>query len=90
MQKNSLGGAKNVVFFLFCVLVDRPIGRSIAPPPPPFAWLRYWWGRSPSRWAIFRNFLEKKAILIPLEYISHVFTIQSHLKVLDFQHLKAN
>ena len=44
------------------------------------------WGRSPQppeamgsgsfalgRWAIFPNFLEKKAILIPLDHISHVF-----------------
>ena len=31
------------------------------------------WGRAPSRWAIFWNFLEKKAILMPLDHISHVF-----------------
>ena len=54
-----------------------------APPPdpqdsPPIAnfWLRAWtgvWGQTPSRWAIFCNFLKKKAILIPLDHISHVF-----------------
>ena len=31
------------------------------------------WGEVQRRWAIFRNFLEKKAILIPLDHISHVF-----------------
>ena len=31
------------------------------------------WGEAPSRWAIFRNFLEKKAVLTPLDHISHVF-----------------
>ena len=30
-------------------------------------------GFAPSRWAILRNILEKKAILIPLDQISHVF-----------------
>ena len=30
-------------------------------------------GKAPSRWAIF-VFFEKKAILIPLDHISHVFT----------------
>ena len=28
---------------------------------------------APSRWAIFWNFFEKKAILMPLDRISHVF-----------------
>ena len=28
---------------------------------------------APSRWAIFWNFFEKKAILMPLDHISHVF-----------------
>ena len=28
---------------------------------------------APSRWAIFRNFLEKTAILMPLDHNSHVF-----------------
>ena len=28
---------------------------------------------APSRWAIFWNFFEKKAILMPLHNISHVF-----------------
>ena len=27
--KNSLKKAKNVVFFLFCILVDRPMGRVV-------------------------------------------------------------
>ena len=31
------------------------------------------WGRSPSHWAIFCNFLEKQAILMPLNLISHMF-----------------
>ena len=26
-KKDSLRSAKNVVFFLFCILVDRPMGR---------------------------------------------------------------
>ena len=34
--KTSLRSAKNVVFFLFCILVDRPMGGGAkAPPPPP-------------------------------------------------------
>ena len=33
--KNSLKRALNVVFFLFCILVDRPIGGSYSPLPPP-------------------------------------------------------
>ena len=27
------------------------------------------WGEAPSRWTIFRNFLEKKVVLIPLDHI---------------------
>ena len=37
---------------------------------------RWLWGsgdEARSRWAIFRNFFEKKAILIPWDHISHVF-----------------
>ena len=30
-------------------------------------------GEAPNRWATFRNFLEKKAFLIPLDHISHIF-----------------
>ena len=30
-------------------------------------------GEAPSCWAIFYNFLEKKAILMPLNHISHMF-----------------
>ena len=33
--KDSLRRAKNVVFFLFCILVNRPMGGDIAPPPAP-------------------------------------------------------
>ena len=33
--KDSLRTAKNVVFFLFFILVDRPMGGAIAPPPRP-------------------------------------------------------
>ena len=33
--KNSLSSAKNVIFSLFCILVDRPWGGAIAPPPRP-------------------------------------------------------
>ena len=45
--KNSLRNAKNVVFFLFCNLVDRPIRRATAPPPTPRPhWLRYWFHAS--------------------------------------------
>ena len=40
-----------MVFFLFCILVGRPIGGSIAPPPPGYAallaTLRY--GRRPKK-----------------------------------------
>ena len=32
------------------------------------------WGRSPQPLGDFCKFLEKKAILIPLDHISHVFT----------------
>ena len=30
-------------------------------------------GEAPSRWAIFCKFLDKKAILMPLDHISQVF-----------------
>ena len=40
--KESLRSAKNVVFFLFCILVGRPMGGVIASPPRPPPWLRYW------------------------------------------------
>ena len=30
-------------------------------------------GEAPGRWAIFCNFLDKKAILMPLDHISQVF-----------------
>ena len=33
--KNSLRSAKNVVFSLFCILVDRPIRGATAPAPYP-------------------------------------------------------
>ena len=33
--KNSLRSAKNVVFFLFCILVNRPMWAIVPPPPPP-------------------------------------------------------
>ena len=39
--KKSLRSAKNVIFFLFCILVGRPMGMAVAPPPPPPPWLRY-------------------------------------------------
>ena len=35
--------AKNVVYTLFCILVDRPMGRATAPRPPR---LRYWFHAS--------------------------------------------
>ena len=37
--KDSLRRAKNVVFLLFCILVNRPMEGDIAPPPPPPATL---------------------------------------------------
>ena len=37
--KTSLRSAKNVVFFLFCILVDRPMGGGGAKAPPPPALL---------------------------------------------------
>ena len=39
--KTSLRSAKNVVFFLFCILVDRPIEGGTKAPPPALLWLRY-------------------------------------------------
>ena len=39
----------------------------------------------PRRWAIFRNFLDKKAILIPLDNISHVFTAIEGIRLLTFE-----
>ena len=30
-------------------------------------------GEAPSSWAIFRNFMNKKAVLSPLDHVSHVF-----------------
>ena len=33
--KTSLRNAKNVVLFLFCILVDRPMGGGGQKPPPP-------------------------------------------------------
>ena len=33
--KNSLRRAKNVAFLLFCIWVDRPMGRIQPPPPAP-------------------------------------------------------
>ena len=43
--KNSFRSAKNVVFFLFCILVDKPMGRATAPSSPA-PWLRYWFHAS--------------------------------------------
>ena len=42
LRKDSLGRAKNVVFSLFCILVERPMGGLLAPPsahpnPPGYA-----------------------------------------------------
>ena len=34
-EKNNLKRVKNVVFFLFCILVDRPMKGAIAPAPTP-------------------------------------------------------
>ena len=65
-----------------------PMGGAIAPLPPPLATLlhrresggaspsrrRLWGpgGEAPSRWAIFRNFLEKLPFLMSLDHISHI------------------
>ena len=39
--KNSLRRAKNVLFFLFCILVDSSMGGGYSPSPRPPTWLRY-------------------------------------------------
>ena len=39
-------------------------------------------GKAASRWATFRNFLEKKSCFTTIG--SHFARIQSHLKVLDY------
>ena len=44
--KNSLKSAKNVVFPLFCILVDRPMEGAVASLPP---WLCYWLALPPLR-----------------------------------------
>ena len=47
------------------------------------------WGRSPPNpWASFCNFLKKKSYFNAIG--SHFASVQSHLKALDFWHLKAN
>ena len=43
------------------------------------------WGRSPSRWAIFRNFFEKKAILMPLDHVSDVFRTIERSRLSTFE-----
>ena len=45
-------------------------------------------GKAPSRWAIFVSFWKKKRYFNPIE--SHFARVQSHLKELDFYHLKVN
>ena len=35
LQKNRLRSAKNVIFSLLCILVDRPMGGGLNPQPPP-------------------------------------------------------
>ena len=40
MQKTSLRNAQNEVFFFFCILFDKPLGRSCSLPCP--LWLRLW------------------------------------------------
>ena len=47
--------------------------RGMGAEPPPAGGYGGLGSETPSRWAIFRNFLENKAILIPLDHISHVF-----------------
>ena len=51
--------------------------------------LRVWWsgGEAPRRWATFCNFFGKKSYFNTIE--SHLASGQSHLKALDFIHLKA-
>ena len=42
--KNSLRRVKNVVFFLFCILVDWSMGGGGAKPPSPgYATVRFYW-----------------------------------------------
>ena len=35
LQKNRLKSAKNVIFSLLCILVDRPMGGGLNPQTPP-------------------------------------------------------
>ena len=35
LQKNRIRSAKNVIFSLLCILVDRPMGGGFEPPKPP-------------------------------------------------------
>ena len=60
--------------FLAEIVTFRLVGGDASPSPPPKSATGHGvWGRSPSRWAIFRNFLNKKAVLTPLDHNSHVF-----------------
>ena len=42
-------------------------------------------GEAPSRWAIFCNFLEKKAILMPLDHISQCSKPFENTRFLTFE-----
>ena len=42
-------------------------------------------GLAPSRWAIFRKFLEKKAVLTALDHISHVIRAIENTRFLTFK-----
>ena len=41
LQKNRIRSAKNVIFSLLCILVDRPMGGVSTPNPPPAYALAY-------------------------------------------------
>ena len=45
LQKNRLRSAKNVIFSLLCILVDRPMGGGLNPQtsPPPLAYALGLW-----------------------------------------------
>ena len=75
------------VFEYRSLLEFKPITEGGLGTEPPAAVGYRVWERSPQPWAIFRNFLEKNYFK---SIGSHFVRIQSHLKVLHFQHLKAN
>ena len=67
--KTSLRSAKNVVFFLFCILVDRPMGGGAKALP----WLRYSHRMSENYLLRFLIFLLPKVYFVQV-FIQHTVT----------------